>query len=156
MSHMRIPKLRQGSFFRSLLVPQRWSEKALLAVIQIAYVKGLSLCKVDDLLKALGLTGIDKRRVSRICKELDQAVRAFRNGPLKGEYPCLWLDGLYLKVREVHRVLSHEVVIAIGVCETGSGEEPPWHGALWIACLSASASVRPIRWQAHRYHYETA
>ncbi|GMR10305.1 MAG: hypothetical protein BMS9Abin28_1126 [Anaerolineae bacterium] len=86
---LRIPKLREGTFFPSLLEPHKRSEKALLAVVQTAYVKGVSTRKVDDLLQALGLTGIDKSKVSRICKELDEAVEAFRNRPLEGEYPHL-------------------------------------------------------------------
>jgi transposase-like protein len=89
---LRIPKVRDGSYFPSLLEPRRRSEKALLAVIQQAYVEGVSTRRVDDLLQALGLTGIDKSRVSRICKELDEVVEQFRNRPLEGTYPFVWLD----------------------------------------------------------------
>jgi len=85
----------------------------------MAYVKGVSTRKVDDLLKALGLTGIDKSKVSRICKELDELVEGFRNRPLEGSYPYLWLDALYLKVRQDHRIVSQAMVIAIGVREMG-------------------------------------
>lgn len=116
---LSIPKLREGSFFPSLLEPRKRSEKALLAVVQTAYVKGVSTRKVDDLLQALGLTGIDKSKVSRICKELDELVEGFRNRRLEGEYPYLWLDALYLKVRQNHRIVSQAMVIAIGVRETG-------------------------------------
>jgi putative transposase len=116
---LRIPKLREGSYFPSLLEPRRRTEKALLAVVQTAYVKGVSTRKVDDLLRALGLTGIDKSKVSRICKELDELVDGFRNRPLEGSYPYLWLDALYLKVRQNHRIVSQAMVIAIGVRETG-------------------------------------
>jgi putative transposase len=116
---LRIPKLREGTYFPSLLEPRRRAEKALLAVVQTAYVKGVSTRKVDDLLKALGLTGIDKSKVSRICKELDELVKGFRNRPLEGSYPYLWLDALYLKVRQDHRIVSQAMVIAIGVRETG-------------------------------------
>jgi transposase-like protein len=112
---LRIPKLRKGSFFPSLLEPRRRTEKALLAVVQQAYIEGVSTRKVDDLLKALGLTGIDKSKVSRICKDLDELVEQFRNRPLEGEYPYLWLDALYLKVRQNHRIVSLALVIAIGV-----------------------------------------
>lgn len=91
---LRIPKVRDGSYFPSLLEPRRRSEKALLAVIQQAYVEGVSTRRVDDLLQALGLTGIDKSRVSRICKELDEVVEQFRNRPLEGTYPFVWLDAL--------------------------------------------------------------
>ena len=122
---MQIPKLRKGSFFPSLLEPRRRTEKALLAVVQQAYIEGVSTRKVDNLLKALGLTGIDKSKVSRICKELYEVVEQFRNRPLEGDYPYLWLDALYLKVRQTlglsdqgqdHRIVS---VIAIGVDTEG-------------------------------------
>lgn len=116
---LRIPKLRQGSYFPSLLEPRRRAEKALLAVVQQAYVEGISTRKVDDLLQALGLTGIDKSKVSRICKELDGVVEEFRNRPLEGEYPYMWLDALYLKVRQNHRIVSLAMVIAIGVRTDG-------------------------------------
>ena len=119
---LRIPKLRHGTFFPSLLEPRRRSERALLAVVQSAYVQGVSTRKVDDLLKSLGLTGIDKSRVSRICKELDTGVEAFRNRPLESAYPYVWLDALYLKVRQNHRIVSMALVIAIGVRETGERE----------------------------------
>jgi len=116
---LQIPKLREGSYFPSLLEPRRRSEQALLSVVQSAYVLGVSTRKVDDLLRALGLTGIDKSKVSRICKELDEVVEAFRNRPLEGSYPYLWLDALYLKVRQDHRIVNQALVIAIGVRETG-------------------------------------
>jgi len=116
---LAIPKLRKGSYYPSLLEPRRPTEKALLAVIQEAYLKGVSTRKVDALLKALGLTGIDKSSVSRICKELDHTVEEFRNRPLQESYPYVWLDALYLKVRQNHRVVSLALVIAIGVDDTG-------------------------------------
>ena len=119
---LRIPKVRDGSYFPSLLEPRRRSEKALLAVIQQAYVEGVSTRRVDDLLQALGLTGIDKSRVSRICKELDEVVEPFRNRPLEGQYPFVWLDALYLKVRTNHRIVSQALVIATGVRENGERE----------------------------------
>ncbi len=96
---LRIPKLRDGTYFPSLLEPRKRSEQALLAVIQEAYVKGVSTRKVDDLVRALGLSGVDKSKVSRICKELDEVVEKFRQRPLEGEYPYVWLDALYPKVR---------------------------------------------------------
>jgi transposase-like protein len=116
---LAIPKLRKGSYFPSLLEPRRPTEKALLAVIQEAYLKGVSTRKVDDLLKALGLTGIDKSSVSRICKELDHTVEEFRHRPLQESYPYVWLDAMYLKVRQNHRVVSLALVIAIGVDNAG-------------------------------------
>ena len=116
---LAIPKLRQGSYYPSLLEPRRPAEKALLAVVQEAYLKGVSTRKVDDLLKALGLTGIDKSKVSRICKELDQSVEQFRQRQLQESYPYVWLDALYLKVRQNQRVVSLAMVIAVGVDEEG-------------------------------------
>lgn len=138
---LRIPKLRQGSYFPSLLEPRKRSEKALLAVIQEAYVKGVSTRKVDDLVRALGLKGVSKSKVSRICQELDELVTAFRQRPLDGDYPYVWLDALYVKVRQRHRIVSQAVVIAIGVrrdgeravlgFDVGPGEEE----AFWKAFL---------------------
>jgi len=119
---LRIPKLREGSFFPSLLEPRKRSEKALLAVVQSAYVQGVSTRKVDDLLQGLGLTGIDKSKVSRICKGLDDVVIPFRERALEGDHPYVWLDALYLKVRQHHRIVSMALVIAIGVRETGERE----------------------------------
>jgi transposase-like protein len=116
---LAIPKLRKGSYYPSLLEPRRPAEKALLAVVQEAYLKGVSTRKVDDLLKAMGLTGIDKSKVSRICKELDQNVEQFRQRQLQASFPYLWLDALYLKVRQNHRIVSLAMVIAIGVDEQG-------------------------------------
>ncbi len=116
---LAIPKLRRGSYFPSLLEPRRPAEKALLAVVQAAYLKGVSTRKVDALVKALGLSGIDKSKVSRICKELDQAVEQFRHRELQESYPYLWLDALYLKVRQNHRIVSLALVIAVGVDEAG-------------------------------------
>jgi len=138
---LAIPKLRKGSYFPSLLEPRRPAEKALLAVVQEAYLKGVSTRKVDALMKALGLTGIDKSKVSRICKELDQVVEQFRNRPLQASYPYVWLDALYLKVRQNHHIVSLALVIAIGVDDEGerhllgfdlggSEEEAFWLGFL--------------------------
>ncbi|MFZ3079947.1 MAG: IS256 family transposase [Bellilinea sp.] len=119
---LKIPKLRSGSYFPSLLEPRRRAEQALLAVVQQAYVEGVSTRKVDDLLQAMGLTGIDKSSVSRICKALDEVVTDFRNRPLEGRYPYVWLDATYLKVRQNHRIVSQALVIAIGVTELGERE----------------------------------
>jgi putative transposase len=85
-------------------------------------VEGVSTRKVDSLLQSLGLTGIDKSQVSRICKELDAPVRTFRERGLEGDYPCLWLDATYLKVRQNHRIVSMAAVVAIGVRESGKRE----------------------------------
>jgi len=116
---LAIPKLRKGSYLPSILEPRKPAEKALLSVIQEAYLKGVSTRKVDDLMEAMGLTGIDKSSVSRICKELRQEVEQFRNRPLQESYPYVWLDATYLKVRQNHRVVSMAFVIAVGVDENG-------------------------------------
>jgi len=119
---LRIPKLRRGSYYPSFLEPRRRAERALLTVIQTAYVQGVSTRKVDDLVQALGLSGIDKSKVSRICKELDEGVTAFRNRELPDPYPYVWLDAVYLKVRQNHRIVNMALVIAIAVRETGERE----------------------------------
>lgn len=119
---LRIPKLREGSYFPSLLEPRRRAEQALVAVIQQAYIQGVSTRKVDELVQALGLAGVDKSAVSRLCRELDQVVAQFRQRPLERAYPYLWLDALYLKVRQNHRIVSQAVVIAVGVRDTGERE----------------------------------
>jgi putative transposase len=119
---LQIPKLRQGSYYPGLLEPRRRAEQALLNVIQEAYVNGVSTRKVDDLVQALGLTGIDKSKVSRICQELDIEVTRFRERPLEHAYPYLWLDALVVKGRQNGRVVSQAVVIAIAVRETGERE----------------------------------
>jgi len=119
---LRIPKLRQGSYFPSLLEPRRRAEKALVAVVQEAFIHGVSTRKVDELVQALGMTGISKSEVSRLCSELDEMVEAFRNRPLTDRYPYLWLDAKYVKVREGERVLNMALVVAVGVTGTGERE----------------------------------
>jgi transposase-like protein len=116
---LAIPKLREGSYFPSFIEPRRRAEKALLAVVQQAYIEGVSTRRVDDLLQAMGLAGMDKSHVSRTCRELDGLVAEFRNRPLDDSYPYIWFDAIYLKVRQNHRIVSLAAVIAIGVCETG-------------------------------------
>jgi putative transposase len=119
---LHIPKLRQGSYFPSLLEPRRRHERALLSVVQEAYVHGVSTRAVDSLAEALGLKGISKDQVSRICKELDGQVTAFRTRRLDAEYPYLMLDATFEKVRENGRVISMAVLIATGVKATGERE----------------------------------
>lgn len=119
---LRIPRLRMGSYFPSLLEPRRRAERALLAVIQEAYVLGVSTRKMETLVQALGMDGISKSEVSRICGELDEEVNKWRRRPLEGEYPYLWLDATYVKVREGGVVMSQAIVIAYGVRETGERE----------------------------------
>jgi putative transposase len=117
---LAIPKVRDGSYFPSLLEPRRRAERALLAVVQEAYVAGVSTRRVDDLVRALGLDGISRSEVSRVCAALDAEVAAFRARSLAGEaYPYLWLDATYLKVREAGRVVSMAALVAVGVARTG-------------------------------------
>jgi putative transposase len=117
---LKIPKVTAGSYFPSLLEPRRRAEKALQAVIVEAYVKGISTRKVDDLVKALGIDGISKSEVSRICKVLDEEVRSFLGRPIEHECPYLWLDATFHKTREAGHVISVATVVGIGV--TSSGE----------------------------------
>jgi len=98
---LKIPKLRQGSYFPEFLEPRRTAEKALTAVIQEAYVQGISTRSVDELVKALGMSGVSKSQVSRLCGELDERVGAFLNRPIEGDWPYLWIDATYVKTREV-------------------------------------------------------
>jgi putative transposase len=119
---VRIPKLRKGSYFPSFLEPRRAAEKALTAVIQEAYVHGVSTRAVDDLVKAMGMTGISKSQVSRLCADIDERVRAFLERPIEGEWPYLWIDATYVKVREAGRVVSVAVIIAVAVNTDGRRE----------------------------------
>lgn len=119
---LAIPKLRRGTYFPSFLDPRCRSEEALLNVIQEAYVNGVSTRKVKDLVQALGVEGVSKSEVSRICGALDEQVEAFRNRPLTKAYPYLWLDATHLKVREAGRVVSNAVVVAYGLNEDGYRE----------------------------------
>jgi transposase-like protein len=117
---LAIPKVRDGSYFPSLLEPRRRAERALLAVVCEAYVLGVSTRRVEDLVEALGITGISKSEVSRICTALDAQVEAFRGRSLAGEaYPYLWLDATYVKVREAGRVVSMAALVAVGVARSG-------------------------------------
>ena len=119
---LRIPKLRKGSFFPSFLEPRRMAEKALTAVIQEAYVHGVSTRSVDDLIKAMGGTGVSKSQVSRLCEEIDERVKAFLDRPLEGEWPYVWLDATYVKVRRNNRIVSVAVIVAVGVNGDGRRE----------------------------------
>ena len=119
---LAIPKLRQGSYFPSFLEPRRRSEQALVAVVQKAYVNGVSTRKVDRLVEALGLAGISKDQVSRLCGGLDEQVQAFRERPLEVAYPYLWLDAKVEKVRAGGRVEHRTLVVAYGVDASGQRE----------------------------------
>ena len=119
---LKIPKLRHGSYLPAFLDPRKASERALVAVVQEAYVKGISTRKVDDLVQAMGMTGISKSQVSRLCKELDEQVEVFLNRRLEGSWPYLWLDATYLKSRENGQVVNRALVIAVGVNDSGRRE----------------------------------
>jgi len=119
---LAIPKLRKGSYFPGFLEPRRAAEKALVAVIQEAYVQGVSTRSVDDLVKAMGMTGISKSQVSRLCTEIDERVHAFLERPIEGSWPYLWIDATYVKVREAGRIVSVAVIIAVAVNTDGRRE----------------------------------
>ena len=139
---LQIPKLRQGSYFPALLEPRRRAERALLAVVQQAYVEGVSTRRVDDLVRSLGCEGISKSQVSRICSELDTVVTSFLERPLDGgPYRYLWLDALTQRVREEGRIAQVSVVVATAVnadgkrevlgIDVGTSED----GASWLSFL---------------------
>jgi transposase-like protein len=119
---LRIPKLRKGSYFPGFLEPRRLAEKALTAVIQEAYIQGVSTRSVDDLVKAMGMAGISKSQVSRLCEEIDDRVKGFLDRPIEGEWPYLWLDATYVKVRQASRVISVAVIVAVAVNSGGRRE----------------------------------
>src|SRR5579864_7016906 len=119
---LRIPKLRKGSYFPGFLEPRRLAEKALTAVIQEAYIQGVSTRSVDELVRAMGMTGISKSQVSRLCGEIDGKIDAFLDRPLEGEWPYVWLDATYVKARRDGRVVSIAVIVAVGVNGDGRRE----------------------------------
>ena len=119
---LRIPKLRKGSYFPGFLEPRRMAEKALTAVIQEAYIHGVSTRAVDDLVKALGMSGISKSQVSRLCAEIDDRVTAFLDRPIEGDWPYLWVDATYVKARAAGRIVSMAVIVAVGVNGDGRRE----------------------------------
>jgi putative transposase len=159
---LKVPRVRDSSYFPSLLEPRRRAERALSAVVQEAYVHGVSTRKVDELVKALGMVGISKSRVSELCEELDEEVERFRDRPLEGPYPYLWVDATYLKARQDGRVSSTAVVIAVGVnAKTGEREVlgldvgPGEDGAFWSSFLRSLVArglsgVRLVTSDAHR------
>ncbi|MCA3502574.1 MAG: IS256 family transposase [Rhodobacter sp.] len=119
---LRIPRLRKGSCFPGFLEPRRLAEKALTAVIQEAYIQGISTRSVDDLVKAMGMSGISKSQVSRLCEEIDERVHTFLDRPIEGDWPYVWIDATYLKVRQNGRIVSVAVIIAVGVNSDGRRE----------------------------------
>jgi Transposase, Mutator family len=163
---LAIPRLRTGSYFPSFLEPRRRAEQALVAVVQEAYVNGISTRKVDRLVEQLGLHHMGKDQVSRLCRGLDEQVSVFRERPLAGAYPYLWLDAKVERVREPGGVRHKALVIAYGVHETGrrevvgldSGRPRPrrsggrscgrcalvgWRGSSWSSPTPTPASSRP-------------
>ena len=119
---LRIPKLRKGSYFPFFLEPRRLAEKALTAVIQEAYIQGISTRSVDDLVKAMGMSGVSKSQVSRLVEEIDEKVQAFLTRPIEGDWPYLWIDATYVKVRQAGRIVSVAVIVAVGVNADGRRE----------------------------------
>ena len=138
---LRVPRVRDGSYFPALLEARRRGERALVSVVQEAYVAGVSTRRVDGLVRALGMEGISKSQVSRLCAELDAEVERFRQRPLAAAHPYVWLDATFVKAREDGRVVSQAVVIAVGVtadgvrevlgCDVGPSED----GAFWLRFL---------------------
>src|SRR5947208_11864597 len=119
---LRIPKLRKGSYFPGFLEPRRMAEKALTWVVQEAYVQGVSTRSVDDLVQAMGMTVISKSQVSRLCGEIDEKVKAFLQRPIEGDWPYLWIDATYVKVRQNGRIVSVAVIVAVGANSDGRRE----------------------------------
>ena len=119
---LRIPKLRRGSYFPGFLEPRRMAEKALTAVIQEAYIQGISTRSIDDLVQAMGGSGISKSQVSRLCEEIDERVHAFLDRPIEGDWPYLWIDATYVKTRQAGRIVSVAVIVAVGVNADGRRE----------------------------------
>jgi len=157
---LRIPKLRQGSYFPPFLEPRKTSEKALIAVIQEAWIAGVSTRKVDDLVQAMGLTGISKSQVSKLCKDIDERVGAFLERPIEGEWPYLWLDATYLRQREGGRVVSVAAIIAVAANTDGKREivglhigpseaEPFWSGFLKSLVRRGLKGVKLVISDAH-------
>jgi transposase-like protein len=144
---LRVPRVRDGSFFPSLLEPRKRAERALVATVREAYVQGVSTRRVDDLVKALGLDGISKSQVSVLCQELDTEVERFRSRKLDGTYPYVWVDATFVKTRQDHRVVSMAVVIAVGLNATTGQREvlgvdvgPSEDGAFWLRFLRSLVS----------------
>jgi transposase-like protein len=157
---LRIPKLRKGSYFPGFLEPRRMAEKALTAVIQEAYIHGVSTRSVDDLVKALGMSGVSKSQVSRLCEEIDERVRAFLDRPIEGDWPYLWIDATYAKVRQNGRIVSVAVIVAVGVNTDGRREvlgmdigpseaEPFWTGFLRKLSRRGLRGVKLVISDAH-------
>jgi len=179
---LRIPKLRRGSYLTAFLEPRRTAEKALVAVVQEAYIQGVSARSVDELVKAMGIPGISKSQVSRLCSEIDERVNAFLDRPIEGDWPYIWIDATYVKARQGGRIVSVAVIVAVGVNTYGSREilgltvgpseaEPFWteflrsltrrglHGVKLVisdahlGLKAAIAKVIAATWQRCRVHF---
>lgn len=157
---LQVPRVRDGGYFPALLEPRRQAERALVAVVQEAYVHGVSTRRVEDLVQALGIAGISKSEVSRVCTTLDAEVERFRTRALTGTYPYVWLDATYLKVRQDGRVTTMAIVIAIGVTAEGrrevlgfdvgpSEEEAFWQQFLRTLVERGLTGVRVVTSDAH-------
>lgn len=157
---LRIPKLRKGSYFPGFLEPRRMAEKALTAVIQEAYIQGISTRSVDELVKAMGMSGISKSQVSRLCEEIDERVTAFLTRPIEGDWPYLWIDATYVKVRQNGRIVPVAVIVAVGVNADGRREvlgmdigpseaEPFWTGFLRKLARRGLRGVKLVVSDAH-------
>lgn len=157
---LQIPRLRRGSYFPSFLEAYKRTERAVLAVVQEAYVKGVSTRKMDDLVQAMGIESLDKSAVSRICAELDEEFEAFQQRPLDSGYVYLWLDATYVKVRELGRVRSKAVVVATAVTKDGEREivgvdigdsenGPFWKEFLRSICRRGLDDVQLVTSDAH-------
>src|SRR5271157_5231200 len=158
---LRVPKLRKGSYFPSFLEPRRLAEKAIAAVVQEAYVHGVSTRSVDDLVRALGMDGISRSQVSRLCEEIDEKVKPFLGRPIEGDWPCVWLDATYLKVRRAvassrSRWRSPSALMATAGAKCSASTSAPrkprrsganscasWRGEVCVA--SSSSSPTPTR-----------
>jgi len=157
---LRIPKLRRSTYFPAFLEPRRTAEKALVAVIQEAYIQGVSTRSVDQLVQAMGMSGISKSQVSRLCSEIDERVNAFLDRPIEGDWPYLWIDATYVKVRQAGRIVSVAVIIAVGVNTDGVREilgvavgpseaEPFWTAFLRTLTRRGLRGVRLVISDAH-------
>jgi putative transposase len=157
---LKIPRLRKGSYFPGFLEPRRTAEKALAAVIQEAYIQGVSTRSVDELVKAMGMSGISKSQVSRLCTEIDERVHAFLDRPIEGDWPYLWIDATYVKSREAGRIVSKAVIIAVAVNTEGVREvlgmaigpseaEPFWTGFLRSLTRRGLRGVKLVISDAH-------
>jgi putative transposase len=157
---LRIPKLRQGSYFPPFLEPRKTAEKALVTVIQEAWIGGVSTRWVDELVQAMGLSGISKSQVSKLCKDIDECVNPFLDRPIDGEWPYLWLDATYLKVRNGGRIVSVAAIISVAVTTDGRREivglgigpseaEPFWSAFLKGLVKSGLKGVKLVISDAH-------